>query len=201
MGEGVEENNPLIKKQFNAYWLKIFFHDATNGVFFGSAEDAKASNTEKRFSSLKNITPSFKKGDKYEFLLEYPIEHPKKYARWKQTLNPLDDTETKTHKEATGFKKVHSDWNDFKGLVRTSIPNNSNCVSCLLDGNPGDSSFFFAIGMYSKCDSFWSSKVPGPDGPISQVYLWICIPFKFTSKKSYIFTKISTFMYHIIILK
>ena len=162
------------KYAHGCYWLRIFHHQSLDGTVIFTEDEAKNCDLPNKFSILDEISPIMKHKGKYEFLLEYPIDYPNKYVRWRQDMNPLDDKEVQGKSNATGFQGIHSDWSNFRGLVRTTLNNNANCIATLIDGNPGHGNWYYSIGMYSYCDTVYSSKYPpGPSGAVKDIYLWI----------------------------
>ena len=117
-------------------WLKVFYHKYTGNVFFESEEEALLTNSKQKYSILSLIGNTSKINDKYEFILYWPDEN--EYVHWKQSNNPIDENETK-EKTAQGFelKYIPQGSVDFGGLVRTTIPFNSEKPTTHLDGNPG----------------------------------------------------------------
>ena len=77
-----------VKKEFDIYWLKIFYHNSRNGEWFAD-KDIYGINTQNKFSILGLIRDEFKINDYYEFLLQYPSIHHE-YNIWKQKVFPLD---------------------------------------------------------------------------------------------------------------
>ena len=161
-------------KEFRGYlWQLVYYLDVNRGSFFSSETEAKNCNLENRFSILDSV-PRVKNQSAYTFLLEYPIEYKNKFIIWQQSLSPIDDIEEKDVTSAKGFALIRNNISsNFKGLVKTSILNLNNCVSTLLDGNPGDQNWYYSIGMHSSCGG-WSS-IPGPKGSVKITELWVRI--------------------------
>ena len=157
-----------------ASWLLIFYHNSN--TLFESANEALNCNTNDKFSILNEISSFFKADNKYEFLLEYPKNYPNDFIRWSQSQFPLENEEQAGVSTAADYKPIHvpSYKTVFGGLVKTTIENNGKCISTLLDGNPGNLGWFYSIGMYSTCDTVYTSnKPPGPEGAVDETFLWI----------------------------
>ena len=134
------------KTDLGKRWLKIFYHDVTEGTkyYFQSDDEVLLSNTPQKFSILGLITPEFKIGEYYEFLLEYPgIDG---YNNWKQKLFPRDVEESLN--TDSGYTCAVSEgcscsWTGtyWKGLARSSFTSNT-----FLDGSFNTGHWWFAIG-------------------------------------------------------
>ena len=169
-------SNYLYKNAYGSRWLRVFYHKTTDGSVIFTVDEAIHCNLPNKYSILDEISSKMRYSGKFEFLLEYPTNHPNKYIRWKQSLNPLNDIEISGSNSATGFQLIHSDWSSFKGLVRTTINNEANCVATLLDGNPGTIQWYYSIGMTSYCDYIYNKKYPpGPTDGVEEIILWIRI--------------------------
>ena len=74
---------------------------------------------------------------------------------------------------ANGFELIYNGWdNCFRGLVSTTIPTLEGCISTALDGMPGSSLWYYAIGGYKECS--YSNKILGPYLKFSVVVdLWV----------------------------
>lgn len=182
-----------------AAWARVFYHTIVNRVQFKSVEEAKyiVDNPDK-FSILSSIDDRNKYDGQFEFLIEF--DGGSKYVRWKQNINPLDESESgKT--QASGFKLISSNYNDpyFKGLART--PYIDGCIPSLLNGNFEDR-WFYCIGLVETCSgSGWDhSKLPGStDSNANTVSLWMRIPriFSYNNRKAKVF---KIFRFSLIIL-
>lgn len=151
-------------------WGRIFHHDITSNLLYFKNEYDNVLDIESqnRYSKLALLS-SFKGNDnKYEFLLEYPIELPGEYNRWKQSQNPCDIViETTTEPIILeGYEPIHIDWtsNGWNGLSKSTAPQ-----STYLDGSAGVGSWHYAIGQFIN----YYDKLAGPKGPISVVDLWV----------------------------
>ena len=185
-----------------AQWMLIFHHEITGRVYFDNDEEALNCHEEKKYSILSSIKDTMKFNDKFEFLLQYGSSQTK-YNRWKQKLNPLEQTEEDV-KEAEGFESIHLDYNttlrQFKGLAKTTIPcyyeENPNYIPCLINGYFDHANWFFAIGEYRSYDSNWVESIPGVKGEPS-VDLWIRILPDYNQIYQSIFNKHNFFNLHI----
>ena len=164
--------NMVYKYQHGACWQLVFRHDVSYG-FFSTKEEASYNLDENKFSLLSKmsdpLTFSNFHSNRYEFLLEYPKEHPGEYNRWIQQNNPMKEQEYETAngKKVDGYTEIHADWtgNYWGGLV------SSSSGSSVLDGSTYIGYWHFAIGDY--CGEF-ETKTPGP-GYNSYVLLWMRI--------------------------
>ena len=104
-----------IKSFGGARWARIFYHNNRNGsVLFTSLAECKNTQTADKYSRLGLLDSgdTYKINGKYEFLLEYPIDAPGQYNRWKQTNAPQNEFVTETSAgtgTATGYEAVHID--------------------------------------------------------------------------------------------
>ena len=179
-----------IKSTYDAHWLKIFYHNSSNGVYFNNSNDSIFIDTKQKYSILQKIDDSFKYNNKFEFLLEYP--ELSGYNRWRQNINPINDIEKLGISPANGYEPVQISWNlsIWGGLVKSIY------TCSLLDGSVGATTWWFSIGCYYGC---WTGeKFPGPNSiEVTQVYLWIRIkdfdPFQKISCK-YPFLRSSSFL-------
>ena len=116
-----------------------------------------------------------KTNGKYEFIIEYPGDV---YYRWRQSKNPVKEYETQSRKEAAGFESIHQepDEKEIKGLVRTTIKVDNEYISTFLDGCPGESSWYFAIGMYKDSKpNYLNRMIPGYKENVEYTKLWVKI--------------------------
>ena len=159
-------NDNEVKMQYDAKWLKIFYHNSSSSLYFDANSALYSISDSHRYSILKYIEyiNTFE-DDKFEFLLEYP-EIENKYNRWKQTSNPIYSSVVE------GFETNDGDisFSYFGGLVRRGS-------NTFLHGTVIEKGWWnYAIGAY-KCDSNNTGTFPGPCGYtfsiVNQVYLWI----------------------------
>ena len=141
-----------IKKEFGVRWLKIFYHNSINGDFFSNESQILFSCTNKMFSLLGRISPSFKINGSYEFLLQYPkIEG---YNRWKQSVYILDANESDV-----GYQANPEDisWNEtyWKGMGRSA-----RTEETFIDGSVHLQYWWYAIGAKHNYSSI--NRFPGP---------------------------------------
>ena len=151
--------------------ILVFFHNATNGIRFNDFEEAKRCNAKDKYSALYKISPSYRVNGKYEFLLEYK----EGFVHWRQSNNPLHETEQGTA-SVKGYYFVNKSVKTlgaFGGLARTNAQN-LGCISTLLDGITRDSNWWYSIGTIHSCESMWNDNViPGPIQSVNYVKLWI----------------------------
>ena len=170
-----------IKYQYNAVWLKVFFHNSSSQIFFKNSSEALNSNTFHKFSILNEINNNFLINKKFEFLLEYP--EVSGYNRWVQSINPIYQSDS----TITGYLGIHISWS---GRFWGGLSLGSGGYS-FLDGSIRRPDWWFAIGSYISYGEI--NKYPGPAvsesssswHTVSICYLWIRIDgtkFKFESK-------------------
>ena len=152
-----------VKQLNNTKWLKIFYHNSTEGVFFNiyNRSEALFINTTYKYSILKYL-PYINKYEStwYEFLLEYP-ERSETY-QWRQSSSPL------TVYQNPGSSSLHyeyepidiPEWDDvFHGLVRSN-PNGYQKDCTLLTGSPNHTVWYYAIGSFQNWTLY--NAFPGP---------------------------------------
>ena len=146
------------KYAHDALWVKVFYHDCSTGEFFTSFEELLNTNSVYKYSILGKID-EFKTENTYEFLLEYPELNG--YNRWTQTSNP-----TTTVERVDGYNPISISWNTYwwHGLCA------SNPQYSFIDGSVGHANWLYAIG--SKQSWGTATQMPGPEKPLSKVYLW-----------------------------
>lgn len=121
-----------IKSFGGARWARIFYHNNRNGsVLFTSLAECKNTQTTDKYSRLGILDSgdTYKINGKYEFLLQYPIDDPGRYNRWKQTNAPQNEfvARSETGGQVTGYEAVHIDWTDnyWGGLERSDTSTTS----------------------------------------------------------------------------
>ena len=187
-----------------AFWLKVFFHNFTGVVTFKDEAEAKHCNEAQKYSILDEIGPQYKYKGHYEFILEYPsLDY---YFQWQQSLSPLEDIESIDKDKAEGFNLIHNGTNNyFGGLVKTNLTiSKNNKINSLLNGYPGDSMWYFGIGMYSCVYEPYASEGPPPaqNPGTDLVVLWIRDPRRsFFCTMSYINIHYNHLCYLFVILK
>jgi hypothetical protein len=161
-------------------WVLLAKHDASGGEFFSKTDAVNQgtyrSSSGKLILDLDQDYDSFRSSadGKMTLKLVYP-ERNVKELEWKQSSSPLAQ-----HGRVAGYEiapgQTH-DWNgsdDFKGVSRSSS------ASTLLDGQPEDGNWFYAIGAYESWGG--STRFPGPRGTglaanevahVSHVELWV----------------------------
>ena len=155
-------------------WLKVFAHKYNNtNDCFSNESEARHNIEENKFSILDEINESMRINGKYEFIIEYPNE----YFHWRQSSNPLEETEIINKNAAEGFVSLHNgtEMSKWGGLVKSSI-NISGVISSFLEGNPGNDWWMFSIGMYCNIRG-WDTKkgIPGSVSGVPSVRLWVRI--------------------------
>ena len=167
-----------IKSFGGARWARIFYHNNRNGsVLFTSLAECKNTQTTDKYSRLGILDSgdTYKINGKYEFLLQYPIDDPGRYNRWKQTNAPQNEfvARSETGGQVTGYEAVHIDWTDnYWGGLERSDTNTTSYSPTWLDGSVGHDSWFYAIGSSSA----YSHGIPSCNSTASVVELWIRIP-------------------------
>ena len=167
-----------IKSFGGARWARIFYHNNRNGsVLFTSLAECKNTQTTDKYSRLGILDSgdTYKINGKYEFLLQYPIDDPGRYNRWKQTNAPQNEfvARSETGGQVTGYEAVHIDWTDnYWGGLERSDTSTTSYSPTWLDGSVGHDSWFYAIGSSSA----YSHGIPSCDSTASVVELWIRIP-------------------------
>lgn len=161
-------------------WLKIFGHRNLEGtVLYNSVASVLENYGTNNFSRLDLLETDLYKGSdgKFEFLLQYPLDAPGLYNRWKQTLAPQD--EYKTSGTVTGYEAIHIDWanNYWGGLTRFS-EDPAAMTNTYITGSVHTSNWFFAIGAFSNYTSGTQQiGIPGPNSLSiwGDVELWVRI--------------------------
>lgn len=167
-----------IKSFGGARWARIFYHNNRNGsVLFTSLAECKNTQTMDKYSRLGILDSgdTYKINGKYEFLLQYPIDDPGRYNRWKQTNAPQNEfvARSETGGQVTGYEAVHIDWTDhYWGGLERNDASTTLYSSTWLDGSVGHGNWFYAIGSSSAYDR----GIPSYDSTASVVELWIRIP-------------------------
>lgn len=130
--------------------------------------------SENMYSILHMLNDKYKINGKFEFLLEYPELGG--CNRWKQSLNPLFDTDDSA--QAVGYEGINISWSvtQWGGLVRSSQKSFT-----VLDGSCGSVNWHYAIGVY-KGNSYSNTQCPplgdcfpGPSSINRVVLLWVRI--------------------------
>ena len=162
-------------------WLKIFYQKYDSSDLFTDEKEAKYIISRNKYSLLANITDNYKIDNQYEFIISYP--EYEEYFRWQQSIFPLNEIEN-INTEVNGFNLISntSIGYNFGGLVKTNISDESNRTNCLLDGNPGSSTYFFCIAAYKNGSPYWISNgfpsfVWNVNKKASLVSLWLRMPY------------------------
>ena len=169
-----------LKYQYGAHWSLIFYHDVSTEVVFDD-ETIIFSNDNYRYSILGAITDSYKIGNYYEYLLEYPGFEG--YNRWMQKID-INSTQINNTSLDIGYKEVHIDFssNWGGGLSRSYYQQYT-----FYDGSPGPvyNGYWFSIGCkvskyLGKIQYPGLHYATGSDG-VQKTILWIRIPSSFCS--------------------
>ena len=176
-------------KQYNgSLWLKIFYHYNPEGrnPFINEYEAQYCINNENKFSILLDLDEKFKINGHYEFMIEYPQLNT--YNRWQQSNNPINEDECTNafgcSTTAIGFKRIETkaESSSWGGLVKTKHNSNYKSPPSLLNGTPGRSDWFFAIGQYKNTPWLYNSttysNIPSNAQPVDVVLLWLRLPDK-----------------------
>lgn len=179
----------IVRTDHDVLWLLVY-NLTTKFGHFNDKNHAGFSFDEGKFSivsKLSNRKYVNRFNDSFEFLLEYPNEHPNKYNHWLQRKDPLNDKQIiDVSKTATGYSPVHIDFSacGWGGLMKGTEANS------LIDGNIGTGYWNYAIGDFYDDGS---GKTPGPGGghDVTKVYLWIRISSRncfitFNQKRTFI---------------
>lgn len=167
-----------IKYFQGARWARIFYHNNKKGtVLFTSLAECKNIQTEDRYSRLGLLDSgdTYKINGKYEFLLEYPIDAPGQYNRWKQTNAPQNEfiTQSSSGGQVTGYEAVHIDWtNNYWGGLERNSSSTTSYNPTWLDGSCGHGNWFYAIGS----NATFQRGIPSYGSTADVVELWIRIP-------------------------
>lgn len=161
----------IIEKD-GAKWVEVFYHNTNNNtVWFTDEAEALHCTSQYKYSRLDCLEQYRQSDRKFEFLLEYPIEHPGEFNRWKQTDNPTKVQESNGALiPANGYEAIHIDWSsEFGGLLKHKrIIHSNEGVFTLLDGSTNHNHFFYSVGCYNNTGKnsleigAWADKVPGP---------------------------------------
>ena len=167
-----------IKSFGGARWARIFYHNNRNGtVLFTSLAECKNTQTTDKYSRLGILDSgdTYKIGGKYEFMLEYPIDAPGQYNRWKQTNAPQNEfnAATTSGTQVTGYEAVHIDWtNNYWGGLERNKDDTTSFSPTWIDGSVGHGNWFYAIGSAS----IHARGIPSYSSTPSVTELWIRIP-------------------------
>lgn len=146
----------IIEKD-GAKWVEVFYHNTNNNTeWFENEAEALHCTSQYKYSRLDCLEQYRQSDGKFEFLLEYPIEHPEEFNRWKQTDNPVkvEEIQSASGSPANGYEPIHVDWTEqyWGGLLKSSS-NNLHGVTGLLDGLTNHNNFFFSIGRFDTAAS------------------------------------------------
>ena len=174
-------------REFNeSKWLKIFYHNSTNGVFFKkeNPNEALYVNQTQKFSILKYLPRINRFDSDFEFILEYPEIN--ETLHWRQSANPLTTYQNPEHEIEYNYEAIDVPEDNvlFKGLVR-SHPQIWQSNSTLLFGVPENKLWYNSIGAYHNWtlyDTFpGSGCINETDGKpmlkhlVQEAVLWIRI--------------------------
>lgn len=167
-----------IKSFDGARWARIFYHNNKKGtVLFTSLAECKNTQTADKYSRLGLLDSgdTYKINGKYEFLLQYPIDDPSHYNRWKQTNAPQNEynTQTSSGTQVAGYEAVHIDWtSNYWGGLERSAQDATALNSTWIDGSVGHGNWFYAIGSKNT----HGRGIPSYSSTADVVELWIRIP-------------------------
>lgn len=157
------------RAQFEGDWVKVLYHDSSNGVMFSDANDyaeAKFINPDTpnadKYSILSELE-SFRIEGKFTFKLYYP-EQPSKTNIWSQTSNPV----TASAGVVTGYTAidVNSTSQYWGGLERSTRPGQT-----FLDGSTPHNNWWYAVGCNDNYGGV--NTYPGPAVAITKTELWV----------------------------
>jgi hypothetical protein len=164
-----DENHTYMIKS-NILWLKVFYHNTTNGEYFKTLNETLDSHTKQKFSILGSTKTGFLVREKYEFLLEVPGRYG--YNRWRQSVHPIDTT-IHSNASTNGYEPIRLKWKSFffGGLSRSS--NNRRTIFDCSAGNGTD--WWYPIGAktYHSVNNT-IPLFPGYEG--TEILLWIRMP-------------------------
>lgn len=167
-----------IKSFGGARWARIFYHNNKKGtVLFTSLAECKNTQTADKYSRLGLLDSgdTYKINGKYEFLLQYPIDDPSHYNRWKQTNAPQNEynAQTSSGTQVAGYEAVHIDWtSNYWGGLERSAQDATALGSTWIDGSVGHGNWFYAIGSKNTR----GRGIPSYNSTADVVELWIRIP-------------------------
>lgn len=137
-------------------WARIFYHNCKNGtVLFTTIDECKDTQTTDKYSRLGILDSgdTYKIGEKYEFMLEYPVDAPGEYNRWRQTNAPQNEyiTRSSSGGQVTGYEAIHIDWTgQYWGGLERNNEDTTVLGSTWLCGSVGHTNSFYAIGCASN---------------------------------------------------
>lgn len=149
----------------NAIWLKVFYHDITNSVFFTSIHEMEYLIGETdRFSILGLLSFIKRPEEKYEFLIYYPELGENYWNRWSQNSHPL-----MTYDSTVGYNAIKINYPTyFTNGCSLSASSSSTFADC----QTGDSGWWFPIGQRTLHEG----GTPGINGKIvKKTYLYLRI--------------------------
>ena len=155
------------KYQYDAAWARVFHQNTHWGeVYYANANEAKSADTVDKYSVLGNLNNYRNNSSKYEFLLQYPLYSTTQYNRWIQTANPVETTiNNGASASDIEYSPINISWNGhyWGGLAKSTSSN-----ATFLDGSPGNSTWYYAIGVYYK----YHGSMPGLNDNCSVANLW-----------------------------
>ena len=137
-------------EKYEAKWLKIFYHNSKNNVYFNySIKEAYLTTSHPDKYSIMKYIPRINRyeEEKYEFFLEYPGKEG--FNRWSQRINPLQITKH-PYTGDIGFEEINLTWRGyvFSGLSQV------NSVDSQFSCSVNRSLFHYSIGAYKQ----WGNK-------------------------------------------
>ena len=170
-------------------FLKVFYHSYKNKALFADDKEASYIISDDKYSLFANITDKFKVDkNKFEFILYYPEDEV--YFRWRQSNNPMNEYEVNGKTQVDGFESIDNNHEGYLwgGLVRPTLEDR-NQISTFLEGNPGNSFWYYSIGMYQNVyDSWKDSGIPAYEVHYACliVSVWIKLPYPIDTIFSFI---------------
>ena len=172
----------------NRLWVKIFYHNSTNGVQFSDNSEVLSCNGDQKYSILNEIRPYHRIDNKFEFLLVYPQLNGQ-FNHWRQRNCPHKEHEVIGRKTTIGYEPINISWTsaNWGGLALSVLD-----LSAYISGSIGVTHWYYSIGRFKETTGTWTDDIiPGPfDDPrnIKQVYLFMRVrsfvdPFLCTIKE------------------
>lgn len=147
-------------------WTLMMNQNISNGYFNSgnalSLRKDSPSSSSYNYSAL-NALGSFKRDNKYTFMIEWPSSSKTAKNIWSQTTNPT------INQPVGGYQPISigSSGNYWGGLERRC---ELYCGESYMDGSVGHSNWFYAIASYNP----WSDGIPAYGSPgVNRTRLWV----------------------------